>query len=175
MFTSRAEFRLLLRGDNADLRLTPAAVELGLLPPALGERVAARQHRVAEALSRLTATFHANTSLLSWLRRPEVDVNSLPRRELLDDLALDPNDLAELEAQAKYGGYIARQLEQVARQEREEGRAVPAGFDYGNVKGLRREASERLAKRRPTTVGEMTRIPGVTPADVALLLVHFRR
>jgi tRNA uridine 5-carboxymethylaminomethyl modification enzyme len=175
MFTSRAEFRLLLRGDNADLRLSPVGVRLGLLPAAVGERVQARGGRVAQALLRLEQGFKEGRTLLSWLRRPETTVDAMAGEPALASLMLTADELRELEAQAKYGGYIDRQLEQVARHRREEGQRVPDAFDYFAVRGLRQEAAEKLSLRRPTSVGELARIPGVTPADVSLLLVHFVR
>jgi tRNA uridine 5-carboxymethylaminomethyl modification enzyme len=170
MFTSRAEFRLLLRSDNADRRLTPIAREVGLVPAVDAERVARKEQRVRDAVARLRSVRQGERTLEELLRRPEVDVDDQAIVAALADLGLGPDEASEVEAEVKYAGYVARQAVQVERMRRLEARAIPAGFDAAVVRGLSNEARDRIAKRRPLTVGEASRLPGVTPADVQVLL-----
>lgn len=172
MFTSRAEYRLLLRQDNADIRLTGRAIELGL---ASSERSRQFQHKLAER-ERLSANASKwrvdGIPLGLWLKRPENHWQELPsemRSQYPDTLwDLIGTDL-------KYEGYIRRQEEQIAKASRHEGRTIPATLDYGLIGGLRREAMEKLKNVQPATLGQASRISGVTPADMSLLSVWLER
>ena len=191
MFTSRAEYRLLLREDNADQRLSALGYRVGLLPQARWERFCAklaaledgaqrlREVRVApgarEVLDRLNLElFNNGASLEELLRRPEIGLDQLL---FLDGqlAALPPDVRLELETTVKYAGYIRRQQEQVERTKRMEEQVIPAGFDYTALSGLSAEVREKLVKVRPHTLGQASRIPGVTPAAVAILAVLLRR
>ena len=173
MFTSSAEFRLLLRHDNADLRLLDRGAALGLQPREAAERVAGKRRAVAEALQTLANTRREGNNLLSILRRPEVGLRSLcGEAPALAELA--PEVFEEVEIEGKYGGYIERQRKDVERLARWERKRLPPDFDYAAVPGLRREAREKLAKVKPYSVGQARRIAGVRPADVAALLVALK-
>jgi tRNA uridine 5-carboxymethylaminomethyl modification enzyme len=194
MFTSRAEYRLLLREDNADLRLTPAGRRLGLVDD---ERWAALE-RKREAIEReqqrlrdtwvrpdtdpartlgqaLDAPISRDTSLMDLLRRPEVRYESLAAAMPPKRGVCDPEVAAQVEIQAKYAGYIERQHAEVRRQRRHDETPLPAQLDYQSVRGLSVEVREKLTAIRPATVGQAARIPGVTPAAISLLLVHLRK
>ncbi len=191
MFTSRAEYRLLLREDNADHRLTPLGRRIGLVGEGrwgrysrkLEQIEAGRQRlqsvRVApgegEVLSRLGIELLKNgASLDELLRRPEVEISALA--SLDPALAGLPGTVLEqLEIETKYAGYIARQREQVERSRGIEEVAIPEGFDYGAVSSLSREVLEKLVKIRPATLGQASRISGVTPAAIAILAVLLRK
>jgi tRNA uridine 5-carboxymethylaminomethyl modification enzyme len=176
MFTSRAEFRLLLRSDNADRRLLPLASRLGLLPAGVADAVAAKERRIRAALQCLQLQRREGRTLADWLRRPEVAATDLVAWDAtFAALGLGAQELAEVEAETKYQGYIARQQLEVERLRRLEHRRLPAAFDYGAVPGLSNEARARLLQRRPQTLGEAARIPGVRPADVQLLAVLLAR
>lgn len=191
MFTSRAEYRLLLREDNADQRLSPLGREVGLLTDERWERFSGklvelargrdrlRDMRVSpgnqDALLRLGLQGLKNgASLEELLRRPEVDIDDL---DFLDaELAsLSREVRSELETEVKYAGYICRQQEQVERFQRLEHLAIPLGFNYDAVKGLSAEVHEKLKRVAPRTLGQAGRIPGVTPAAIAILAVLLRR
>lgn len=191
MFTSRAEYRLLLREDNADQRLSPLGREVGLLTDERWERFSGklvelargrdrlRDMRVSpgnqDALLRLGLQGLKNgASLEELLRRPEVDIDDL---DFLDaELAsLSREVRSELETEVKYAGYICRQQEQVERFQRLEHLAIPSGFNYDAVKGLSAEVHEKLKRVAPRTLGQAGRIPGVTPAAIAILAVLLRR
>ena len=172
MFTSRAEYRLLLRQDNADERLTPLAMEAGLV---CEERRSLFQQKQKE---RARLREHCDTVRLDgllvgqWLLRPENTWAALPT-ELRGDFS-EEVWLAE-ETDRKYAGYIRRQEEQIARSRRQEDRPLPAGLDYAEVRGLRAEARQKLQKVQPETLGQAGRISGVTPADVSLLAVWLEK
>ena len=172
MFTSRAEYRLLLRQDNCDLRLTPAAAELGIVTPERAQRAAAKAETLAAAHNLARETVLEGIHLEKWFRRPE---NAWPK--LPSDLrATFPAPIWELlETDLKYAGYLDRQQDQVARTARMEDRPIPATFDYTVIKGLKTEARHKLTTIRPQTLGQAGRIQGVTPADVALLTVMLER
>ncbi len=182
MHTSRAEHRLLLRQGNADLRLTPLAHEVGLVDAARLARVEARRAAIARALETLRAVrlsgvegqaFGRSISGEEALRRPEVSLAQVAAALPESGLAALPDDVAaEAELEVRYAGYIAREQEAVARAERMEGYTLPADLDYAAVRGLRHEAREKLARFRPLTVGQAGRLAGITPADVAALLVY---
>jgi tRNA uridine 5-carboxymethylaminomethyl modification enzyme len=172
MFTSRAEHRLVLRQDNADLRLTPIGQQHGLVS---GRRWKKLQAKVAE-LSRLreyasTAAFDG-VKIAQWLRRPQNVASDLP-----DTLrASFPAELWEaVEIELKYAGYIARQETAIERLRQSDEKRIPARIDYREIAGLRAETRQKLESVRPETLGQAARISGVTPADLALLAVHVAR
>lgn len=172
MFTSRAEYRLLLRQDNADIRLTPKAAEIGL---ASGERVARVETKrlgleKAESLVRRVA--HEGVKLDQWFRRSENSWESLPASLLEEfDVGLWPL----IETNFKYEGHLGRQQAQIERMSRQEGRLLPQGLDYLTIHGLKKEAQVRFTEIRPTTLGQAARIPGITPADMAMLVVWLEK
>jgi tRNA uridine 5-carboxymethylaminomethyl modification enzyme len=173
MFTSRAEYRLLLREDNADLRLTPAGHRLGLVSRERHDAVERRRAQVDAEMRRLEGTRLGGKPLLQLLRRPEVTYADL--RRLDGDTLADPLVARQVEVVAKYAGYIRRMLDDVSRFKRLEGRGIPAGLDYGAVPGLSTEIRERLAQVRPRSLGQASRIPGVTPAAISILTVWCHR
>ena len=173
MFTSRAEYRLLLREDNADLRLTAAGHRLGLVARERHDAVERRRAQVEAEMRRLGGTRLGGTPLLQLLRRPEVTYADL--RRLDEDTLADPLVARQVEVTAKYAGYIRRMLDDVARFKRLEGRGIPDGLDYGVVPGLSTEIRERLAQVRPRSLGQASRIPGVTPAAISILTVWCHR
>lgn len=204
MFTSRAEYRLLLREDNADLRLTPKGRELGLVNDerwrffeAKREAIAAEVARLDRAIVRpqhlseersmelLGTTLSREAHAFDLLRRPEVSYASLASIEQVGEAdwmsAPDADErLAEqvrlqVEVQAKYTGYIDRQQDEIERQRRHEATRLPENIDYAEVRGLSIEVRQRLQEARPDTVGRAARVPGVTPAAISLLLVHLKR
>ena len=172
MFTSRAEFRLLLRQDNCDLRLTPLAAAAGL---ASGERV----RRVAEKSQQLETAFHwarqvvhEGVKLDHWFRRVENTYEKLPA-ELLGKFHVELWPLIETEL--KYEGHLQRQQVQVERMARHENKRIPADLDFSAIRGLKKEAQVNFAHVRPATLGQAGRISGITPADVAVLAVWMEK
>ena len=178
MFSSRAEYRLLLRQDDADRRLTTRAAELGLASAARLARWRAREARIAALADLLEATrlpaFGGRTAA-EVLRRPDVGLAELLPRLPGGAEAGDPDVLATVEADVKYAGYVERQRQDVERLRRQETTRIPADFDFAGLAGLRREAREKLAELRPPTLGAAGRIAGINPPDVALLAVHLQR
>jgi tRNA uridine 5-carboxymethylaminomethyl modification enzyme len=191
--TSRAEYRLLLRQDNADLRLTAIGYDVGLVSHERYEQVESRQRAVQAELERLASVVISpnngnreklialglepltdGINALQFLRRPEVSYQALqvlapPPQPLL------LSEVEQVEIEAKYAGYIAKQRRQVERMKRLEMRRIPPDFNYDAVVGLRNEGRQKLAHFRPATVGQAARIQGVNPADISLLLVHLAR
>ena len=194
MFTSRAEYRLQLREDNADLRLTERGRALGLVDDARWERFSRKRDAVAAETARLAAVWAApnnalgreavatlgielsrETHALDLLRRPELGYATLMTVPLLGPGVDDANVAEQVEIEAKYAGYLARQREEIARQQRHEHTPIPAAFDYARVRGLSNEVQQKLERVRPQTVGQAQRIPGMTPAAISLLLVHLTK
>jgi len=176
MFTSRAEFRLSVRIDNADERLTPIALRLGLASRerwALLEKKLSHKAKLLGFISGTMISKGERTFMLEWLRRPEARISALHGR-LREFLGEDPvrGVLETLETEVKYAGYIAQQERLVHRLRSSEGRRIPDSFSYGGIPGLSRETSEKLERVRPVTLGQAARIPGVTPAAVAVLDVY---
>jgi tRNA uridine 5-carboxymethylaminomethyl modification enzyme len=173
MFTSRAEHRLLLRHDNADRRLMRHGRRLGLVGADLFARLEQKERRIAETIPWLEHKRHGGESLAQLLRRPET---SLPALEALDpDLAAMalPRDVAEqIEIEVKYHGYIARQRTQVDRAQKMEDWRIPPDFDYVAMTQLSKEGRTKLARIRPATLGQASRVSGVTPADISVLMVR---
>jgi len=194
MFTSRAEYRLLLRQDNADLRLTPAGHSLGLVDERRWQAFNVRREAIEQEQQRLqahrvrpaTAAGEALSALLDkplsreqraseLLRRPEIDYRSLMAIEGIGP-GVTATDVAEqVEIQAKYAGYLKRQQAEIERQQHYREQPLPVNFDYNAVTGLSGEACEKLQDVQPQTIGQAARIPGITPAAVSLLLVHMKK
>ena len=175
MFTSRAEYRLMLREDNADLRLTEIGRDLGLIDDARWSAFSRKRDAIARETERLKSTyvsagFRQKHSLLELLRRPEVTYASLGQ-----PADVDPAVASQVEIATKYQGYVERQREEVTRRRAFEELRLPESIDYGEVRGLSVEVRQTLARHRPETIGQAARISGVTPAAISLLLVHLKR
>lgn len=205
MLTARAEHRLLLRHDNADQRLTPISQELGICTNERWERFRRKQALIAEGLEHLQMSFvhpgHAETldrlefapvrnrtSLFELMKRPEVDLTDVRRLvshipglegslpEFFDSsTALEREAVQQIELAAKYDGYIQLQERQADRQRKLDEMRIPNEFEYRSLKGLSYETIDKLSRVRPTTIGQASRVPGVRPSDVALLIGHLRR
>jgi tRNA uridine 5-carboxymethylaminomethyl modification enzyme len=172
MFTSRAEYRLMLREDNADLRLTETGRRLGLVDDARWEAFARKRDAIERETERLKSSRSAGTSHYDLLRRPDVSYDSL---SLNSAAGLEDSVKEQVEIQAKYEGYIGRQRAEVERRASQDELVMPPDLDYSAVRGLSNEAQQTLARHRPETIGQAARLSGVTPAAVSLLLVHLRR
>lgn len=172
MFTSRAEHRLHLRHDNADLRLTPLATAIGLVDPTRAAAVLEKSSRVEEAMTLLLTERREGQPLAKWLRRPEITLSQLPS-ELLARYSTEV--WAVVEINTKYAGYLDRQSATIAKAKHHRSWRIVEGFDYLELRGLKKEASQILTQHRPATVGEAERLIGVTPADIAVLTVALAR
>ena len=171
MFTSRAEYRLLLRQDNCDLRLSELGHEIGLLPDRNYRRFIAKQEAIKAELARLHATRVGTETLAQKLRRPEVSYADLPLA--CTDVA--PEVVRQVEIALKYEGYIQRQGVEVEKFKTLEDKQIPAWVNFDEVNSLRHEARQKLAQIRPATIGQASRISGVSPSDISVLLVWLRR
>ena len=172
MFTSRAELRLLLRQDNADLRLTPLAASIGLVSEEQGSAASARQAAIDAGIERAYQQRVDGVSLELWLRRPGNDWRELPEplRSQYPDELWEP-----IATEIAYSGHIARMRTAAARLQRQEDKKIPADIDYSAIPAMKTEARQRLDRVRPGTIGQAARIPGITPADVSLLLVWIQK
>jgi len=194
MFTSRAEYRLILREDNADLRLTEKGRELGLVDDERWQAFREKQQQVESEIERLKNTrigpdaltkeeaervlkqpLSKDTSLYDMLRRPEVSYDSLTSLAIAGNKLDDPIAAEQVEIQTKYSGYIKRQLEEIDKHRRYENKTIPTDFDYGQIQSLSSEVREKLQNNQPETIGQASRIPGVTPAAISLLLVFIKK
>ena len=171
MFTSRAEYRLLLRQDNADMRLSEIGHDVGLLPESNYREFVAKREAVTREIDRLETTRSGKDTLAQMLRRPEITYDHLPDR----DTSLSVEVSQQVEVSIKYEGYIDRQEVEVERGKSLESKQIPATFDYQRVTGLRFEARQKLLSIKPATIAQASRISGVSPADISLLLVHLKR
>jgi tRNA uridine 5-carboxymethylaminomethyl modification enzyme len=171
MFTSRAEYRLLLRHDNADRRLTPLAHNRGLVSAERWQRLEEKLAEIEWARAVLDATWLDGGQLTKFLRRPEADWSDVVAR--LPDLGVvDPEVAWQVLCDVKYAGYVARQQVEVDRQRRLAEKRIPASFDYDRIGQLRAEARQKLTRIRPVNLAQASRISGITPADIALVMVH---
>ena len=194
MFTSRAEHRLLLREDNADLRLTEIGRELGLVDDTRWRAFSEKREAIERETQRLKATvLHPHMlstdetqrvfgdslardfKLYDLLRRPNVTYTSLTSLAAVGSEISDVAVTEQVEIQCKYAGYIDRQTEEIERQRRNEETYIPAWLDYAQVRGLSNEVRQKLQNQQPATIGQASRIPGVTPAAISLLLVHLNK
>jgi tRNA uridine 5-carboxymethylaminomethyl modification enzyme len=171
MFTSRAEYRLLLRQDNADARLSTLGYELGLLSHRNHEKFLAKQQAIRQEIERLHSVREGSLSMAQLLRRPEISYAQLPSR----NQELSSEVVEQVEIELKYAGYIERQETEIKRFMVMEEKSIPGWLDYSTIPGLRSEARLKLQKIMPATVGQAARISGVTPADVSLVLVWMKR
>lgn len=171
MFTSRSEFRLLLRQDNADTRLSAIGHEIGLLPSRHFSLFTTKRNQINEELRRLETTRIGRDTLAQMLRRPEITYDQLPDQ----NKSLPAAVRESVEIEIKYEGYIDRQTIAVERTAKTNAKSVPDNFDYLSVTGLSREAKQKLATIRPRTLGQASRISGVSPADIGLLAVWIKR
>ena len=194
MFTSRAEYRLILREDNADLRLTTKGRELGLVDDARWQQFETKREAIEQEQQRLRDTWiqpdKLNTDdaqrvfgkplareyrLMELLSRPDVSYDAMRNLPVFGSGVTDPVVAEQVETQAKYAGYIDRQHDEIARHRRHEETALPEKMDYAKVSGLSNEVSQKLTAQQPQTIGHASRIPGVTPAAISLLLVHLKK
>ncbi|MCC7327534.1 MAG: tRNA uridine-5-carboxymethylaminomethyl(34) synthesis enzyme MnmG [Burkholderiales bacterium] len=194
MFTSRAEYRLQLREDNADLRLTGHGRRLGVVDDARWDAFARKRDAIAAEVQRLSSTclrpqdvseadaervfgrsLEREYALTDLLRRPEIDYASLHTLPGAGTPVADDVVALQVEVTVKYAGYIDRQRSEIARQLAQETQRIPADLDYAAVRGLSVEVRQRLAEARPETVGQASRLSGITPAAISLLLVHLKR
>lgn len=194
MFTSRAEHRLLLREDNADLRLTPIGRRLGVVDDDRWRRFEAKRESIEGERDRLDALIIRPEQVedaiaqavfggplsreypaTELLRRPHVSYRQLAELSAFAAPGLDPAVTEQVEVQVKYDGYIRRQRAEIEKARRYEDLALPEDLDYGEVRGLSNEVRQKLHEHRPQTLGHASRVPGVTPAAISLLLVHLKR
>jgi tRNA uridine 5-carboxymethylaminomethyl modification enzyme len=171
MFTSRAEYRLLLRQDNADLRLSELGHEIGLLPERHYKKFRVKQKAIEDELNRISITRCGQDTLEKLLSRPETIYKDLPgRNESLSDEIIQQVEIA-----VKYAGYIDRQEIEIGKFKKFEDKLIPDAFDFSTVPSLRLEARQKLVKIRPATIGQAARISGVSPADISILMVWLKR
>jgi tRNA uridine 5-carboxymethylaminomethyl modification enzyme len=181
MFTSRAEFRLHLRIDNADERLTPLGRQVGLVDDMRWQQFTRKQEQKAKIVALLEGTRASaipgtaldNPTLIVWLRRPESRIAQL-QNWIASRIGGDPlhGVLTTIETETKYAGYLAQQEKQVRDLQDSENRRIPNGFTYERIPGLSNEVRQKLIRVQPATLGQAGRIPGVTPAAVAVLDIY---
>lgn len=171
MFTSRAEYRLTLRQDNADLRLSKIGYDVGVLPVKNYQQMEAKREAIRLELHRLNVTRFGSTSLIQLLKRPEISYQDLPCR----DEGLGEEVIQQVEIIAKYSGYVDRQESDVAKFKSMEEKRIPEWMDYSDVPSLSTEARQKLETVRPTTLGQASRISGVSPADLSLVSIWMKK
>jgi tRNA uridine 5-carboxymethylaminomethyl modification enzyme len=171
IFTSRAEYRLLLRQDNADLRLSQIGYEAGLLPERNFKKFKVKEEFIKKEINRLYKTFYVLDSLAKILSRPEVRYKDIPNR----NEALPEDVIQQVEIAVKYAGYIDRQKIEVEKFKTLENKGIPSMFDFSKIPSLRLEARQKLTKIRPATIGQAARISGVSPADINILMIWLKR
>lgn len=172
LFTSRAEYRLLLRQDNADLRLTALAAERGLAGQKRLQAALEKQTALSDGLKLAPTIRHEGTALDLWLRRPENSWEQLPE-EIKEMFHVEHGDLIETEI--KYSGFLDRQVKQLEKVRKLDDKSLPSGMDYSLVHGLKREAIDRFNSIKPATIGQASRIPGITPADISMLIIWLEK
>ena len=193
MMTSRAEYRLLLRQDNADLRLTEIGYKVGLISEERYEKLLEKKKMISEEINRLTTTnigatkkvqnmlnknqstpLQSGTTLAELLKRPELSYDKI--REIDEQRPDLPSDVAEqVNIELKYDGYIKRQMRQVEQFNKLENKRIPSTINYHDIYSLRKEAEQKLSEIRPASVGQASRISGVSPADISVLLVYLEK
>ena len=176
MFTSRAEYRLALRSDNADRRLTEIGRSVGLVDEARYDRFRTKSDAIEALKEYLHSTRMQGASLWDLLRRPDGDMaERLPELPQVKSAGYGRDVLEAVTIDAKYEGYLAKQERLVALQRRLDGKTIPADLDYAAIEHLRIEAREKLTAFRPTTLGHASRISGITPADITVIQVHLKK
>ncbi len=194
MFTSRAEYRLQLREDNADLRLTEKAHQLGLVSDRRARVLENKRNAIEKEKTRLETTWihpdktdmqkmqgilgqglQREANLMDLLRRPEISYQDVVALGNLENPLVEMQSIRQLEIQARYSGYIERQVAEIARLKKSDGVKIPPDLNYGDVRSLSSEVHQKLSETRPQTIGQAARIPGVTPAAISLLLVHLKK
>jgi len=175
MFTSRAEYRLSLRQNNADLRLMPHGRALGLISEAQFTRLCEKRRRIAEGIRILSELRSGNSTAEQLLKRPEIRWADLAALGVagLPDLGADV--IEQIESEVKYAGYLKRQLEEIEKFKSMESVRIPPGIDYAGMTGLKKEAREKLGKVMPSSLGQASRISGVSPSDLSVLMVFLSR
>ncbi|MCK4375687.1 MAG: tRNA uridine-5-carboxymethylaminomethyl(34) synthesis enzyme MnmG, partial [Candidatus Brocadiae bacterium] len=173
MFTSLAEYRLLLRQDNADRRLMKYGRDNGLIGDGLWRSLQEKEAAIAAVADYIHSVRRDGRTLAQLLRRPEMGMEQLRQADpQLARLASDPAAAKQVEIEVKYEGYLSRQREQIEKFRRSESKRIPAWLDYGAIPELRREAKEKLGAIRPASLGQASRISGISPADIAVVMVY---